>query len=98
METVMRQEPWVLEPWLLAIPWNAEQPFGPSRKLRVAVMWDDGVVQPHPPIRRALEETVSRLGQDSNVEVSEWTPWKHEYAWDLTVRNQYHQKIAGEIR
>ena len=88
MQTVIEGEPWVLEPWLNPIPWRTStESFGRSRPLRVAVMTDDGVVKPHPPVLRAIEETVSKLRQDRIIEITEWKPWKHDYAWDLIVRN-----------
>lgn len=33
----------------------------PSRKLKIGFLLSDGVVQPHPPITRALKETVAKL-------------------------------------
>lgn len=89
MRSVVSQKPWLLEPWVLPIPWLNESAASPSpspMKLKVAVMWDDGVVTPHPPVKRALQEIVQKLKQDSSIEVLDWTPWDHEYAWDLTVR------------
>ena len=57
-----------------------------KRKLKVAVMWDDGVVKPHPPVTRALKDVVKKLKESENIEVVDWTPWKHDLAWEIIVR------------
>lgn len=86
MKTLIEQEPWQIEPWLTPLPWLSQPlTFTATRRLRVAVMWDDGVVTPHPPVQRALQETVGRLKASGTVDVVDWHPWKHDYAWDLTV-------------
>ncbi|KAI9661471.1 MAG: hypothetical protein M1831_002993 [Alyxoria varia] len=85
MKSLIDAKPWISEPWLNPLPWTDwKEPFGPGRKLRVAVMWDDGVVKPHPPITRAMKETVHKLSQNAAIEVTEWKPWRHDYAWDIT--------------
>ena len=87
MKSIIDRKPWILEPSLQPLPWTDwREELGVNRKLRVAVMWDDSVVKPHPPISRALRETVDKLRQDPTIEVTEWTPWKHDYAWSLIVR------------
>ena len=77
-------EPWHKEPSLLPFPWKAADAFK-DRKLKVAVLWDDGVVKPHPPVTRALKEVVEKLKANKNVEVIEWKPYKHHLAWELIV-------------
>lgn len=47
------------EPTTVLPFWNEEP--APTRKLRIAVMSTDGVVDPHPPIKRALLETSAKL-------------------------------------
>ena len=63
-------------------------------------MWDDGVVVPHPPIKRALEMTKSALEKAGHkgffVQVSlnctdlmvviDWTPLKHGLLGNVTVK------------
>ena len=86
MKTVIDGVPSAFEPTPPPLPWTEwTEPFTSSRKLHIAVMWDDGIVTPHPPVRRALEETVKKLRQANNVQVTDWKPWKHDYAWDLCV-------------
>ncbi|CAF1329058.1 unnamed protein product, partial [Rotaria sordida] len=59
MKTVLDTEPWLRDPSLVPIPWRSISLN--SKNLTIAVMWDDGVVHPHPPVIRALRETVEHL-------------------------------------
>ena len=86
IKTLIDAQPWHAEPTLFPFPWNSSTNFFPEgRKLKVAVMWDDGVVKVHPPVTRALEAVVERLKATGNVEVVEWEAWKHEEAWEIIV-------------
>lgn len=48
-----------------------------SRPLTIGVIWDDGVVKVHPPIRRALDDLVERL-KSAGHEIITWDPTGHE--------------------
>lgn len=84
-KTIIDAKPWLKEPSMLPFPWKEEDAFK-GKKLKVAVIWDDGVVKPHPPITRALKQVADKLKAKSNVEVVDWTPYKHDLAWELIVR------------
>ena len=47
-----------------------------SRPLTVGVIWDDGVVRVHPPIRRALDHLVEKL-KSAGHEIIAWDPIGH---------------------
>jgi len=83
-KTLIDKSPWYKEPSLLPFPWK-EDDFFKGRKLKVAVLWDDGVVRPHPPVTRALRQVVEKLKATGNVEVVEWIPYKHGMAWEIIV-------------
>lgn len=88
MKSLIDPMPWLYEPSLVPMPWRDEVNHlgkGSNRKLKVAVLYDDGVVRPHPPIIKAMEEVVWKLRGREGIELVEWIPWKHEYAWELTV-------------
>ncbi|KAH6962456.1 amidase signature domain-containing protein [Ilyonectria sp. MPI-CAGE-AT-0026] len=79
MKVVISSKAWALDPSIPPVEWRdnvdwLEKPNG-SRKLRVGVMWDDGIVTPHPPVRRALRTIVDRLRQHDDVEVVDWKPF-----------------------
>ena len=59
---------------------------GSTKKLKIAVMWVDGVVHPHPPVTRALRELVEKLKLVDVFEIVEWKPYKHDLAHELEVR------------
>lgn len=85
---VMSQyEPWTVEPPLLEMPWRQDVADGAGLppKLSIAILWDDGVVTPHPPILDALaraRDALTAAGHD----VIDWEPVDHQEAWDLIVR------------
>jgi len=62
MERLLASEPWNLDPAAIPIPWRKDL-ASPSkeRKLKLGVVFDDGVVKPQPPIARAMRETVQAL-------------------------------------
>jgi hypothetical protein len=87
MKTLIDAEPWLVEPSLIPLPWREKSTgFGKQKqKIRVAVMLDDGVVRPHPPIRRALDEVVSKMSKRKEIEVVNWTPSRCDEAWEILV-------------
>ena len=70
---------------LLNIPWRKDQCAmfdvyrPPSRQPRLAILFDDGHVRPHPPVRRLLGDTLAALRQ-AGYEVVLWDPPAHEPA------------------
>ncbi|KAF4151134.1 hypothetical protein CNMCM6069_004487 [Aspergillus lentulus] len=113
-KAVLSQEPWFHDPLVLEVPWreDIEREVGalvnrsatdPS-KLAFAVMYDDGIVKPHPPIARAMktvEETLRKLGH----KIIEWKPPSHSIAVDLADQAftsdggadiEYHFGLSGE--
>lgn len=85
IKTIIDAKPWYKEPTLLPFPWKEEEYFK-GKKLKVAVLWDDSVVRPHPPVTRALKQVVDKLKGNPNIEIVEWKPYKHDLAWELIVR------------
>ena len=84
MKTIIAAKPWLVEPSLLPIPWNESQLIQPiDKKLKVGILWDDGVVKPHPPIIRVLREVVDKLKGIDDVEIVDWRPYKHDEAWTI---------------
>ncbi|KAL8730858.1 MAG: hypothetical protein Q9166_003785 [cf. Caloplaca sp. 2 TL-2023] len=86
MKTVLSAKPWLEEPSCLPMPWRdhaTHLPTSNGKKLRVAVLWSDEVVKPHPPIIRALNEVVAKLQDVPEIEVTTWKPYKHDEAWEI---------------
>ncbi|CAG8978766.1 hypothetical protein HYALB_00012498 [Hymenoscyphus albidus] len=77
-EVVLASEPWNIEPSLVRMPWNPEgKDMQLPKKLKIGIIWDDGVVQPHPPITRALKTTVDAL-KSSGHEIIDWDTSLHD--------------------
>lgn len=87
MKTLIDQKPWLRHPALVPLKWNTTEShlvqMHGQKKLKVAIMWHDGVVRPHPPIRRALTEMAGKLKKTPGIEVVDWSPHKHEESWDI---------------
>ena len=82
-ELVVSAQPWLHDPRCLPIPWR---PVQQMEKLRLGVMWNDGMYIPTPPVKRALEETVKKLKAVGH-EIVDWAPQGHKHAIELLVRN-----------
>ncbi|KAH8655411.1 amidase signature domain-containing protein [Xylariales sp. PMI_506] len=81
MKVALSAKPWRIEPSLTAKEWT---PYKFTKPLKVAVQWWDGVVQPHPPMTRALRE-VADACRKAGMEVVDWNceDLNHQKAWDL---------------
>ncbi|RFU25584.1 hypothetical protein B7463_g10752, partial [Scytalidium lignicola] len=86
-KSLIDAKPWYKESFLLPFPWKEEKAFK-DKKLKVAILWDDGVVKPHPPVTRALKQIVEKLKAKGNVEVVDWKPYQHDRAWEI-IANLY---------
>ncbi|KAL1404964.1 hypothetical protein Q8F55_008576 [Vanrija albida] len=83
MELYMRvfaaAEPWFREPGVEVKPWREVER---KAKLRIGVLYDDGVVRPVAPVRRALDAAVAKL-KAAGHEVVEFAPFKSAENWDI---------------
>jgi amidase len=75
-------KPWDQDPLLIAMPWSTRPDIRP--KLSIGLLKFDGVVMPHPPIIRGLEEAAAKL-RAAGHEVIEFAPYQHQRAWDIAV-------------
>jgi Asp-tRNA(Asn)/Glu-tRNA(Gln) amidotransferase A subunit family amidase len=86
-KTLIDAKPWLYQSSLLPFPWRGDEDLLPKAdgktKLKIAVLWDDGVVKPHPPITRALKTITEALKSVDGVELVDWTPYKHDLAWEI---------------
>lgn len=83
MKTIIDAKPWLTEPSLVPIPWRDQDKYfaTPSgKRIKIGVIWQDGVVKPHPPVTRALHEVVDKLRTKDGVEIVDWTPYNHQKA------------------
>ncbi|KAL1303077.1 hypothetical protein AAFC00_006521 [Neodothiora populina] len=69
-------EPWDHEPSLIGIPWRSTTVNDIPKKLTIGVIRHDGIVAPHPPIARAMEETIDAL-RAAGHDIVDWDPKYH---------------------
>ncbi|KAK1539010.1 amidase [Colletotrichum costaricense] len=78
MEQLINAKPWELDARCAPVPWREDlYKETSSRPLTIGVLYDDNVVQPHPPLTRVLRSAVERL-QAAGHEVLEWNASLHE--------------------
>jgi amidase len=87
MKAVVNAKPWLIDPLAVRKKWDEDEynlvDHGSGKHLCFAIMWDDGVVVPHPPIRRSLEIAKAAL-QKAGHKVVDWKPIKHRLLGGIT--------------
>ncbi|VUC33663.1 unnamed protein product [Clonostachys rosea] len=84
MKAALASEPWLTDPSLTFKPWS---PYKCIQQLKIAIMWWDGVVTPHPPITRAMKE-VAEACCKAGMEVVDWDAESlhHQTSWELLTQ------------
>ncbi|KAG1841805.1 general amidase [Suillus subalutaceus] len=99
MKAVVNAKPWLNDPLVIRKKWDEDEynlvDHGSGKDLCFAIMWDDGVVVPHPPIRRSLEIAKAAL-QKAGHKVVDWKPIKHRLLGDIT-RDIWNAASAEEF-
>ncbi|TIA54247.1 amidase [Aureobasidium pullulans] len=90
VQSILQTEPWQRDPRVHPLPWRNEQEeaakqLAQDKKLTFAVLKHDGLCAPHPPIKRALEETVQKL-ESLGHKVIGWQPPSHSKLQDICVK------------
>ena len=76
MNVVATAKPWDRDPFAVRKTWDSsayalvDHGGEEGKNLVFAIMWDNGQIVPHPPVKRALEETKAALiaaGHKGNV-------------------------------
>ncbi|KAI5116423.1 hypothetical protein M0805_001386 [Coniferiporia weirii] len=80
-KAVIDSEPWRKDPLAIRKAWDEDayqlKEHGNGKDLCFAIMWNNGCVLPHPPIRRALEETKRAL-EAKGFKVIDWPEFNYE--------------------
>ncbi|KAF2847529.1 general amidase-like protein GmdA [Plenodomus tracheiphilus IPT5] len=83
-QAILQQKPWDIDPMVHEIPWRTDaendvsnRASGANGGLVFGVMRTDGIVTPHPPVLRAVDEVVAALRAKGH-EVIDWTPPSHK--------------------
>ncbi|OBT97574.1 hypothetical protein VE01_04442 [Pseudogymnoascus verrucosus] len=70
LATVAGARSWERDPEVVYGGWEEQGTAGQETKLLVGVLWSDGVIQPLPPVKKVLDETVQML-RSEGIEVVE---------------------------
>jgi len=86
-KSVLSEEPWKYDSKVIPMPWRQDQEDHIKRKIKsgglnLGFYNCDGNVLPHPPILRGVETVVSTLKKHGH-NVTDWKPYKHDYAVNL---------------
>ncbi|KAI9510201.1 amidase signature enzyme [Russula earlei] len=60
---IVGMKPWEYDPYCVPLSWRT---VNLPEKMRVGILWDDGVVTPSPPCKRALQIVTSLLEEDGH--------------------------------
>lgn len=80
-DNVANAGPWFKDPKCIPMPWR---PVQLNAKVKLGVLWHNGIIQPTPPVTRALKAVVDKLKANGNYEIVNWEPQDlHIEAMDL---------------
>ncbi|KAK4569899.1 hypothetical protein LTR86_002868 [Recurvomyces mirabilis] len=79
IESVVGAKPWLKDPKCIPLPYR---PITLTQKLKIAVLWDNGMVHPTPPVTRAQQHTVEKL-KAAGHEILDWPATDHAEAMIL---------------
>lgn len=74
MKNLIATEPWFSDSKVVPIPYRDVDVSG--KKLTFGVMKTDGLITPHPPVKRAIDETIKAI-EAAGHQVIEWEPQDH---------------------
>lgn len=64
-KAIIDAKPWTKDPLALKKKWSEEEYYlsdhGDGQSLCFGMLWDNGIVRPHPPLQRAMEITKAAL-------------------------------------
>lgn len=81
-ENVSNAGPWLKDPKCIELSWR---PVELKPKPKIAVLWENGMITPTPPVKRALQETVEKL-KGKGYEIVDWPSTDHQEAVDLLAK------------
>lgn len=80
-EHVSNAAPWRKDPKCIELPWRQVEL---KPKLKIAVLWDNGITTPTPPVKRALKTVVDKLKAISDsYEIVDWPATDHAEAGEI---------------
>ncbi|KAH6654050.1 amidase signature domain-containing protein [Truncatella angustata] len=94
MKSLIDAQPWKYDARCAPIPWRHDiYDSSVSRPLTIGVLFDDGVVRPHPPITRVLKSAVEAL-RKAGHDIMEWDASLHPEC--IEVMDTFYSADGGE--
>ena len=93
-KSILSQQPWLYDPGVIDMPWrDAEEQAvhdlvkaaSGKGQLAFGLMMSDGVANPNPPVRRAVQMAADAL-EKAGHKIVEWKPPSHERLLDFTFK------------
>ncbi|KAK5167344.1 uncharacterized protein LTR77_007043 [Saxophila tyrrhenica] len=81
-DNVANASPWLRDPKCIPMPWRSVEI---KNRPKIAVLWDNGLCSPTPPVKRALQTVVDKL-KSKNYDIITWPATGHAGANDLVGR------------
>ena len=81
MRAYLLMEPWKKDSGAIRLPWR-EVSFRKPSDLKIAIMYDDGMVLPLPPIFRGLEYAKEKL-EKNGAHIKTWEPYSSSEIYSL---------------
>jgi len=79
-KAIIDSDPWLKDPLVVRKEWSQQEyelvDHGGGKNLCFAIMWDNEVVRPHPPLHRAMQITKDAL-EAAGHKVIDWVPHRH---------------------
>lgn len=92
MKSVIAQKPWTKDCDIIPLPWReVERPM--PTKLKIGIMYEDGIVKPHPPIERGLRY-VELVLQKNGIVIDILQP--HRALESLEVVNTFYSSDSNK--
>ncbi|KIW39567.1 uncharacterized protein PV06_08169 [Exophiala oligosperma] len=91
---VLNSQAWLQDPKVVPMPWReAIYQEVLNRRLRIGLIVDDGIVEPHPPVQRAVREAAALLRKAGH----EIVPWDtSEHMSFIEIQDQFYRADGGE--
>lgn len=78
-DSVSNSGPWLKDPKCIPMPWRSVEV---KEKPKIGVLWENGMITPTPPVKRALKTVVEKL-QSKGYEIVDWPAEGHSEASQL---------------
>lgn len=94
MKSILSQKPWLYDPIVVEMPWRDEvenevqdmiSSSSDEGRLAFGLMMSDGIVNPDPPVQRAVQMTADAL-RKAGHRIIEWKPPSYKRLYDFTFK------------